>query len=93
MAEESTVDESVVGAVLGAEIAQADPDFVRRRTGFSIGGVAPVGHTEVPSAVIIDEALLAFEDLWAAGGAPNAVFRLPPDELIMITGGRVARVR
>ena len=87
------VDESVVGEVLGGAIAQADPEFVRLRTGFSIGGVAPVGHTEVPSAVIIDEALLAFDVLWAAGGAPTAVFRLTPDELCTITAGRVARVR
>lgn len=87
------VDESVLNTLLGAEIAQADPEFVRDRTGFSIGGVAPVGHTKAPSAVIIDEALLDHEVLWAAAGAPKAVFRLTPDELRTITDGRVARVR
>jgi len=86
------VDESVITEVVGEPITKADPAFVRDRTGFAIGGVAPLGHLE-PPIVVVDEDLLALDVLWAAAGAPNAVFTLAPDELVQISGGRIARVR
>lgn len=86
------VDEALVGEAIGEPIAKADAAFVRTRTGFAIGGVAPLGHRE-PPIVVVDEDLLALDVLWAAAGAPNAVFTLGPDELIQISGGKVARVR
>jgi prolyl-tRNA editing enzyme YbaK/EbsC (Cys-tRNA(Pro) deacylase) len=85
------VDERKVGGTVGETLERADADFVRARTGFAIGGVAPIGHTE-PVLTLIDEDLLRWDAIWAAGGHPNAVFRLTPDELVAMTGGRVVTV-
>ncbi|MGB3580810.1 MAG: YbaK/EbsC family protein, partial [Roseiarcus sp.] len=85
------VDETKVAAVLGEGVARADADFVREATGFAIGGVPPVGHKSPPT-VLIDESLMAFAEIWAAAGTPNAVFRLTPPDLIALTGGRVAAI-
>lgn len=86
------VDSERVARVVGDDVGPADAAFVRARTGFAIGGVAPLGHKEAPIAVI-DEDLLALDVIWAAGGAPNAVFRLDPRDLPRMTGGAVARIR
>ena len=86
------VDEAAVAALLGEPIGKAEPEFVRARTGFVIGGVSPVGHLE-PIPTFIDEDLLTYDNLWAAAGTPNAVFKLTPDELVRLTGGMVARVK
>ena len=83
------VDEAALAALLGESIAKADAAFVRERTGFAIGGVAPVGHRE-PPVIFIDQTLLAYQEIWAAAGTPHAVFRLTPAELVDLTGGRVA---
>jgi prolyl-tRNA editing enzyme YbaK/EbsC (Cys-tRNA(Pro) deacylase) len=83
------VDEAALAALLGEAVGKADADFVRDKTGFAIGGVAPVGHRE-PPAVFIDRALMSFQEIWAAAGTPNAVFRLTPAELVELTAGRVA---
>ena len=86
------VDEGKVAALIGEAIGKADADFVRARTGFAIGGVPPIGHTEALTT-LIDADLLAFDAIWAAAGTPNAVFRLHPSELLAITGGQVADVK
>ena len=86
------VDERKVAALLGENITQADADFVRLHTGFAIGGVPPVGHTEA-LLTFIDEDLLAFDEIWAAAGTPHAVFRLTGDDLVRATGGQVADVK
>ena len=85
------VDETKVGALVGEPLAKADADFVRATTGFAIGGVAPIGHTG-PVTTLIDEHLLGFEEIWAAAGHPNMVFRLRPDDLVRMTGWRVTPV-
>lgn len=85
------VNEKRLRDLLGEPIERATPDFVRERTGFAIGGVAPVGHRE-PLQIFIDEDLLAFAEIWAAAGTPNAVFRLDPADLPRMTGGAVARI-
>ena len=87
------VDPSRVEKALGEPVAKADADFVRARTGFAIGGVAPVGHTTPPFATLVDADLIGFEEIWAAGGHPHTVFRMTPDELVRMTGGRIATVR
>jgi prolyl-tRNA editing enzyme YbaK/EbsC (Cys-tRNA(Pro) deacylase)/predicted Fe-S protein YdhL (DUF1289 family) len=79
------VDERRVAALVGP-IGRADADFVKARTGFSIGGVSPVAHRTAP-VVLIDRDLFRFESIWAAAGHPNAVFRLTPAELVTLTGG------
>ena len=86
------VDTAKIAAALGEPIARADPDFVRAKTGFAIGGVPPLGHRE-PPVVFLDEDLLAEEEIWAAAGTPNAVFRLAPDQLAPLTGGQVMDVK
>ena len=84
------VDEKRVAAVTGA-LGRADADFVKQRTGFSIGGVAPLAHS-TPSVTLIDRELFRFSEIWAAAGHPNGVFRLSPDELVRLTGAPVADV-
>ena len=86
------VDEKRLSERIGEPVLKADADFVRQQTGFSIGGVPPVGHTQ-PIAVFIDEDLLTYSEIWAAAGTPQAVFRLTPQELQKITNGRVIRVK
>jgi prolyl-tRNA editing enzyme YbaK/EbsC (Cys-tRNA(Pro) deacylase) len=85
------VDEARVAELVGEPVERPDADFVRARTGFSIGGVPPLGHVERLD-VLIDEDLLREEQVWAAAGTPFAVFALDPADLEPITGGRVARV-
>jgi prolyl-tRNA editing enzyme YbaK/EbsC (Cys-tRNA(Pro) deacylase) len=85
------VDEKKVRALLGQKIERADADFVRDSTGYAIGGVPPVGHARRP-IVLIDTDLERFAWIWAAGGTPNAVFRIAPADLIRLTEGRVADV-
>jgi prolyl-tRNA editing enzyme YbaK/EbsC (Cys-tRNA(Pro) deacylase) len=86
------VNETLVAGVLGEPLAKAEPDFVRERTGFAIGGIPPVGHAG-PLETFIDEDLLVHDEIWAAAGHPNALFRLTPRELVAMAGGRVTKVR
>jgi len=86
------VDESKLATALGESIGKADATFVRDKTGFAIGGVAPVGHTEIP-ITFIDEDLMQYGEIWAAAGTPNSVFRLSPAALVNLTGGKVIAVR
>ena len=81
------VDMIKVGEQLGVELRRASADFVREHTGQPIGGVAPVGHPQ-PIPTIVDRALAAFDQLWAAGGIPHAVFPLTYRELLLLTAGR-----
>lgn len=85
------VNEKRLRDLLGESIERATPDFVRERTGFAIGGVAPVGHREPPE-IFIDADLLTFAEIWAAAGTPNAVFRLDPADLPRMTGGQVVTI-
>ena len=86
------VSEKAVAALLGEPLAKADADFVRTRTGFVIGGVPPVAHIET-LVTFIDEDLLAYGEIWAAAGTPNAVFRLTPSDLLALTSGKVVKVK
>jgi prolyl-tRNA editing enzyme YbaK/EbsC (Cys-tRNA(Pro) deacylase) len=82
------VDEGKIAAVLGEKIGKADADFVRDRTGYAIGGVAPVGHPP-GIRIFIDADLAKYAAIWAAAGHPHAVFRLTADELVRLTKGTV----
>jgi prolyl-tRNA editing enzyme YbaK/EbsC (Cys-tRNA(Pro) deacylase) len=84
------VDENKVAAHTGA-IGRADAEFVKASTGFTIGGVAPVAHAN-PSVTLIDRELFRFDEIWAAAGHPNGVFRLKPDDLVALTGAPVCDV-
>ncbi len=82
------VDEPRLAALTGRPVRRADAAAVRAATGFAIGGVPPVGHAR-PLSVFIDRDLTRYPELVAAAGTPRAVFRLTPDELCRVTGGRV----
>jgi prolyl-tRNA editing enzyme YbaK/EbsC (Cys-tRNA(Pro) deacylase) len=81
------VDERKVAALVGA-IGRADADFVKAKTGFTIGGVSPVAHA-APPVQLIDRELFRFDEIWAAAGHPNGVFRLSPKQLGALTGAPV----
>jgi len=81
------VDEKKVAAITGP-LGRADADFVKARTGFSIGGVAPIAHSQA-ALTLIDRELFRFSEIWAAAGHPNGVFRLAPAELEHLTGAPV----
>ncbi len=85
-------DPVLLRSVLGAgQVAMADADRVRAETGFTIGGVPPVGYSQ-PLRVYVDRSLSRFETVWAAAGGPNAVFPIAYATLVKITGGQVADV-
>ena len=84
------VDEKKVDALVG-KTGRADADFVKAKTGFSIGGVSPVAHAQAP-VTLIDRELFRFEEIWAAAGHPHGVFKLRPQDLERLTGAPVADV-
>ena len=79
------VDEKNVDAIVG-KTGRADAEFVKTRTGYTIGGVAPVGHLQ-PPVTLIDRELFRFEEIWVAAGHPHGVFKLRPHDLERLTGG------
>ena len=68
------------------DVSMANADEVKKKTGFSIGGVAPIAHT-LKLNVLVDKSLSRFSQVFAAAGHPNCVFKIPYDELIKITNG------
>jgi len=88
------VDEKKVQALVcanGQKLGRADAEFVKTTTGFSIGGVAPVGHVVAP-VTLIDRDLLRFNEIWAAAGHPHGVFKLQPDDLRHLTGAPIVDI-
>ena len=86
------VNEKSISAYAGEPIGRADADFVRRVTGFAIGGVPPLGHTQ-SMETYLDEDLLQYPTIWAAAGTPNAIFELTPATLQEMTAGTIAKVK
>ena len=86
MSGDRRVDLTQPGAVLGAaDVKTADANSIKRRLGFVIGGVPPVGHAE-PMDAYFDRSLLRFTEVWAAAGHQHSVFPITPDDLLRITG-------
>jgi prolyl-tRNA editing enzyme YbaK/EbsC (Cys-tRNA(Pro) deacylase) len=85
------VDEKVIAGHLGHEVAMADAGYVKEATGYSIGGVPPIGHRGQVT-VFVDEDLLAFGEVWAAAGTPHAVFRIPGKLTSILAGHTVIAV-
>jgi prolyl-tRNA editing enzyme YbaK/EbsC (Cys-tRNA(Pro) deacylase) len=86
------VDTAAVAERIGVQrLRRASPEFVRTATGQAIGGVAPVGHP-APLRTLVDRALEAYGEVWAAGGIPHAVFPTTFAELVAVTGGEPADV-
>jgi prolyl-tRNA editing enzyme YbaK/EbsC (Cys-tRNA(Pro) deacylase) len=86
------VDPERLARDLGRTIERADADRVRAATGFSIGGVAPLGYP-APLETVLDRDLLHYDVVWAAAGTPNAVFPIAPAELVRVSGARVLDVK
>lgn len=89
------VDETLLKGHTGP-LGRADADFVKARTGFSIGGVSPTGFAPAEAAsapqLFIDRELFRFDLIWAAAGHPNGVFMLTPAQLVQLTGAPVIDV-
>lgn len=86
------VDTGKVAALVGAQrVRRASAELVHAATGQRIGGVAPVGHP-TPLRTLVDRALDAHREVWAAGGIPHAVFPTTFAELVAVTGGEPADV-
>lgn len=86
------VDVAKAAALFDVEaLGKADADEARSATGFAIGGIPPCGHPE-PLRTVIDTDLLGWETVWAAAGAPDAVFEIAPQRLVDVTGATAAAV-
>jgi prolyl-tRNA editing enzyme YbaK/EbsC (Cys-tRNA(Pro) deacylase) len=86
------VDTAKVAALLGVSaVRRATADFVREHTGQVIGGVSPLGHPK-PVRTLVDVDLGQYDEIWAAGGIPQAVFPITCRELVRITSGTAAAV-
>ena len=82
------VDTDLVAKNLGIEkLGRVDADYVKEKSGFSIGGVAPIGWTS-PATILIDQALNDYEVVWAAAGHPHAVYPTSYAELLECTGAK-----
>ncbi len=83
------LDPDRLAALTGLPIGKADAGAVRHATGYSIGGVPPIGFP-APIPTFIDRDLLEYDVVWAAAGTPRHVFPIAPQDLVRITAGRVA---
>lgn len=83
------VDTELVARQLAEDkLDRVDADYVKEKSGFSIGGVAPIGWINQPKLIIIDQALNDYEIVWAAAGHPHAVYPTTYNELITCTSAR-----
>jgi len=85
------VDLTLLQALLASPVEQVDAEYVRRHTGYSIGGVPPLGHSK-PIQTFLDEDLFQYETIWAAAGGPYSVFPVSPRELERAIGAKRARL-
>jgi len=87
------VNTDLVANALGVEkLERVDADYVKEISGFSIGGVSPIGWLSPPALILIDEALKEYEVVWAAAGHPHAVFPTTFNELNKILGAKEMKV-
>ncbi len=86
------VDTAKLAARLGRAVRRASAEEARAATGYVIGGTPPVGHAR-PLRTFLDPDLLRFDEVWAAAGAPNAVFPIAPETLQRVTGAEVLDLR
>ena len=83
------VDTELVAKNLGiTELGRADANYVKEVSGYSVGGVSPLGWISKPEIILIDEALNDYDIVWAAAGHPHAVYPTTYYELIQCTGAQ-----
>lgn len=85
------VERGKLEEIIGKPVKLADPDFVLDKTGYAVGGVAPVGHVVQPKAYM-DKDLLEYDYVWAAAGTSNSVFKINTQKLKEITHAEVVVV-
>jgi Cys-tRNA(Pro) deacylase len=73
------------------DLSMASPNDVKEQTGYTIGGVSPIGHKK-SLQILVDRSLNRFKDLYAAAGHPNCIFKINFDDLIKITNGSIEDV-
>ncbi|MFC1727031.1 YbaK/EbsC family protein [Patescibacteria group bacterium] len=76
---------------LGEAIEIANPNYVQEKTGFAIGGVPPLGHIQ-PIITFLDQDLFRHQEIWAAGGTPQTVFKITPKQLEQFTQGEIVKI-
>ncbi len=81
-----------VKRILGFKPGMANPEYVLRSTGYAIGGVPPFGHTS-PTTILMDEDLMQYDLVWGAGGTPQTVFPITPEQLRVLSGAPVEDVK
>ena len=81
-----------VKRILGFKPGMANPEYVLRSTGYAIGGVPPFGHTS-PTTILMDEDLMQYDLVWGAGGTPQTVFPISPEQLRVLSGATVEDVK
>ena len=86
------VNEKRLAELIGERVKMPDADFVKQSIGFVIGGVPPIGHRN-KLETYIDEDLLNYEEIWAAAGTPNALFKWTPQDLQLMTHGQVVSIK
>ncbi len=83
------VDTELVAKSLGiTDLGRADANYVKEVSGYSVGGVSPLGWISKPEIILIDEALNDYDVVWAAAGHPHAVYPTTYNELITCTGAK-----
>ena len=70
------------------DVSMASPEEVKTQTGYTIGGVSPVGHIK-ETEILIDKSLKRFNSIFAAAGHPNCVFKIDFINLQKITNGKI----
>ncbi len=87
------VDTELVAKNIGiTELGRADANYVKEVSGYSVGGVAPIGWINKPELTLIDQALNDYQVVWAASGHPHAVYPTSYDELLNCTGAQPMNV-
>lgn len=85
------VDMAKVAAVIGEALDRPDADFVRKVTGYAIGGIPPIGH-DSPMTTYLDTDLLAYSEVFAAAGTPTAIMTVNPAALSKVTAAIETKV-
>ena len=85
-------EKKLASAAGGSKCSRVDADAVREATGFPIGGVPPFGF-EKKLRIFIDPDLLQYDEVWAAAGTWNDVFRITPNDLVLASGGAVTDLK
>ena len=88
----NTVSEKKIEFQVGESIVKADAEFVKKITGFAIGGIPPIGHKNPIDLIYIDQDLMVLDEVWAAAGTPNAVFCIHSKDLPKITKGTIISI-